>query len=104
MSDLRMTIDEAKADMWIEEVENQINLAESILRDIARDCYQDPSEDDTILRGIKTVAENAENAWNEVIGAFNTVTKNLRSTIKSIKDAVQRAQEKIEEAAAVFNK
>lgn len=104
MSGINMEIDEVKADMWIENVENQINMAEEILRDIARDCYQDPAEDDTILKGIKDVAQSAEDTWTDVIGAFNTVTSNLKESINKIKNAVEKAMEKIEEAAAVFKK
>ena len=32
--DLQLSIDEAKADMWIDNVENEIEMAESILRDL----------------------------------------------------------------------
>lgn len=103
--DLQLSIDEAKADMWIENVENEIEIAESILRDISRDCYQNNvHETDTILKGISDVAQTAENVWNEVFNAFHTVSGNLRGIINSLKEAVQKAQEVLDQAIDVFTK
>lgn len=104
MTGLKMTIDEAKADAWIEEVETQVQLAEEILQDISRDCYSDPADGDTILEGIQNVAKTAETVWSNVNSAFNTVTKNLKDTLSAIKNAVEKATEKIEDAASAFNK
>jgi hypothetical protein len=104
-NDLNLSIDEAKADMWISNVENEIEMAESILRDISRDCYQNNvHETDTILKGISDVAHTAEEVWGDVISAFETVTGTLHGFINSLKDAVAKAQDVLDFAVDVFSK
>ncbi len=104
-NDLKLSLDEAKADMWISNVQNEIEMAESILRDISRDCYQNNvHETDTILKGISDVARTAEDVWGDVISTFQTVTSTLNGFITSMKEAVGKAQEVLEYAVDVFTK
>lgn len=96
-----ISIDEARAKMWIQEVDEEIRDVEALLRKINQAASSIPGEDDDIMKGIEATCNTLNDFWTKMCNGFKSAGKSLTSVIDSLGKA---ASSVIEDINAVKSK
>lgn len=95
-----ISIDEAKAKMWIDDVNAELDAVEAILHKV-NNSLATPVGDDTIMEGISKVGEAMESAWTEMCRQFKLAQAKLPEVVNKI---VKAAQDVIDDANELKSK
>ena len=76
-----LNIDEARAKMWIDDVNNEITLVKDLLIKVSTASTTTPQEEDDIMKGIASTCTTMRYFWDKMCDGFG-------KTIDLIKDAV----------------
>lgn len=96
-----ISIEEAKAKMWIEDVNAELDAVERILNKVNESLSTVAGDDDTIMDGIVKIGNKMEEVWNEMCKKFKEVQAKLPGIVEMIKKA---AQDVIDDATELKNK
>ena len=84
-----MKIDEAKARIWIQDVEIELDAVEQIQKNVTEALMEIPEEQDDIFVGIVNTAQLLQGKWHTMCGGFKNATSHVKEAIDSIKQGVQ---------------
>jgi len=93
-----ISIDEAKAKIWMEDVNSELAAVESILKKVNGALTTVAGSDDSIMNGIYKVGTTMESAWNTMCTNFKSAQSKLAEAISKI---VSSAQNVINDADAL---
>lgn len=96
-----ISIDEAKAKIWMDDVNSELNAVESILRKVNGALTTVAGSDDSIMNGIYKVGVAMENAWTIMCNNFKSAQSKVAEAISKI---VVSAQNVIDDADALRTK
>lgn len=96
-----ISIDEAKAKIWMDDVNSELNAVESILRKVNGALTTVAGSDDSIMNGIYKVGVAMENAWAIMCNNFKSAQSKVAEAISKI---VVSAQNVIDDADALRTK
>ena len=82
MADL--SIDEAKAKQWIQDVNDEINSVEAILQKVTAASVAIPGEDDSIMNGIEGLCKTLSSFWDNMCKGFRTAENKLEELVNLI--------------------
>lgn len=91
-----MSIDEAKAQQWIHEVNSEIELVEELLRKVNQVSTTSVVADDTIMQGIYNTCNILQESWNRMCDRVKKSTGIIQSAIKLVAPAVQEVIENLD--------
>lgn len=81
---LDISLEEAQAKIWIDDVEAELKAVEEILKSV-RNALGDPAgSDDSIMNGIYTVAQAMENAWDKMCNTFKEAHDLTKQAVQKI--------------------
>lgn len=86
MADL--SIDEAKAKMWVDDVAAELKDVEVILKNVSGSLTTPIVAEDTIMQGIYNVGTSMENAWTTLCNEFVESTGKIAEAVSQIGKAV----------------
>lgn len=84
-----ISIDQARANMWIADVNNELEAVELVLKGVSGSLTSVAGTDDSIMEGIFKVGTAMENAWTNMCNNFKTAQSKLSQVIGRIFDAVE---------------
>ncbi len=79
-----LSIDEARAKVWMEDVNQEIEEVEALLKQINRAASAIPGEDDVIMQNIESTCNVLTDFWNQMCNGFKSANKSLASIIENI--------------------
>lgn len=86
MSDL--SIDEAKAKMWVDDVAAELKDVEVILKNVSGALTTPIVAEDTIMQGIYNVGTSMETSWTTLCNEFVDSTEKIAEAVSQIGKAV----------------
>ena len=89
-------IDEARARMWMDDVNNELELVQSVLNKTHTAIQTIPTDDDTIFQGIRKAGSTLATAWEKVCNCF-------RESRGLVGNAISHAATAAEELSAGIN-
>ena len=93
-----ISIEEAKAKVWLDDVNNELNEVEVILNKVNTCLTTVIGSDDTIMAGICNIGTAMENAWGNMCKAF----KNVQGSVgKVLSQLFTTAQNVVDDADAI---
>ncbi len=84
MGDYDVSIDEAKAKQWIQDVNDEIDSVQSILSKVNAASIAVPGEDDSIMMGIEGLCKNLSNFWDNMFKGFRTAENKLQELVEMV--------------------
>ena len=90
-----ITIKEAQAKQWVEDVNDEIESVRVILQKVTAASIAVPGEDDTIMNGIESTCRNLESAWKSMFDRFKQTSSKMMQLI----DLIAREARELEEKA-----
>lgn len=96
-----ISIDEAKAKIWLDDVNAEIDAVEGILKKVNSSVTTPAGSDDSIMKGIEKIGVAMENAWTAMCNHFKQSQSKLKEAIDMI---VRSAQTVIDDADSVKSK
>lgn len=79
MADIK--IDEARAKIWISDVQNELEIVEGVLKNVTTSITSIPTDDDVIFQGIRKAGETLKTGWNKVYNVFKDVGNIINDVI-----------------------
>lgn len=79
-----LSIDEARAKQWMQDVDQEIEEVEALLKLVSQARSSIPGEDDTIMEGIISTCEALNDFWTQMCNGFKSASKSLTSVIENI--------------------
>ena len=95
-----ISIEEAKAKIWMDDVKNELVAVEAILKKVNSSLMTTAETDDSIMKGIYKVGTAMETAWSKMCGNFKNAQKNLSDAISKIVISVDSV---VQDAEALKN-
>ena len=96
-----INIDEAKAKIWIGDVESEIDNVEKLIKKINGAVSEAAGEDDTIMQGIYKVGTTMEETWTVMCDGLKEATVQINNALTKI---FTQAQEVLEDIDTLKNK
>lgn len=94
-----LSIDEARAKAWIEEVNSELKMVTEITDKMTEVILSDPAKDDSIIKTFVGWGEKLNNCWSNISKGYRTCGDIMVSTINKIVTAVQEKLAQLEELA-----
>lgn len=82
-----ISIDQAKAKIWIADVNNELEAVSIILTGVSN-ALSTPPEDD-IMSAIEKVGRTMESAWTGLCNMFKTAQSKVEETVDKLFDTVE---------------
>ena len=82
-----LNIDEARARIWIADVENEIRIVKELLVKVSTASTTVPQEEDDIMKGIATTCETMRNFWDNMCEGFTGMVSKLIQSIEKMSSA-----------------
>ena len=95
-----ISIDEAKAKIWMDDVRNEINAVEAILKKVNGALTTVAGDDDSIMQGIYKVGTTMESVWTSMCNGFKSAHSILEEALTKL---VSSAQNVIDDADTLKN-
>ena len=92
-----LSIDGARAKVWVDDVYNAINRSTSILTELETECRMNPNEDDTILVGLNNAQEKLSKYYTNLKDAFTKTAQTIVNMFQTLDEHVENIKEKIVE-------
>lgn len=87
----KLKIDEAKALIWWQDVQTEINLTEETLHKVDEIVGETAGEDDDIYKALCSAAQSLRTSWDNMCAGFG-------NAMEKIKQSIEEFQRKKEEA------
>lgn len=100
MQGLDISIDEAKAKIWMDDVNAELAAVRSLLKKVNMANADVAGSDDTIMEGIYKVGVAMGNAWDKMCNVFDEVSGKITDGISKLGHAVQHVVEEAESIRA----
>lgn len=91
-----LSIDEAKAWVWVKDVENEIAAVEYVLKNVYASLTAVAGSDDTIMQGISSVGSILENVWTGMCNGFKEAQNALGEVFTKIGTTAQGILDELE--------
>lgn len=91
-----ISIDEAKAKIWMEDVNAELYAVEIILKNVNTSLTTVAGQDDTIMNGIYNVGKALESAWTTMTSNFKTAQNKIKQAITEIIASAQNVIDDID--------
>lgn len=91
-----MSIDEAKAKIWMDDVNAEINAVRVLLKKVNTANSTVAGVDDSIMSGIYTVGTALESAWTKMCNSFDEAQSKLAQAIAKIGKTVGDVLENVD--------
>ena len=95
-----MSIDEAKAKIWIDDVNAEISAVRTLLRKVNNANSTIAGVDDSIMDGIYTVGTALESAWTKMCNSFDEAQSKLVEAVAKIGKTVSGVLENVDSVKA----
>ena len=82
-----LNIDEARARIWIGDVENEIRIVKELLVKVSTASATTPEEEDDIMKGIATTCDTMRNFWEKMCEGFTGMVAKLVESIEKMSTA-----------------
>ena len=102
MQELDISIDEAKARIWMADVNAELEDVKYLLRKVNEATSDVAGSDDTIMEGIYKVGVAMGDAWNKMCSLFDQANSKISEGISKLDQTVQNVVEKVEAIRAKF--
>ena len=102
MQELDLSIDEAKAKIWMDDVNSELSAVRALLKKVNTANSEVVDSDDTIMGGIYKVGVAMGNAWDKMCNIFDDVQDKVRGGIDKIGQTVSNVVEEVEAIRAKF--
>ena len=89
MENLDISIDEAKAKIWMQDVNTELAAVRALLEKVNAATVEVAGSDDTIMNGIYNVGVAMGNAWTKMCSVFDQAQDNIVKSAERIGTAVQ---------------
>lgn len=99
MSLYDLSIDEARARQWIQDVYSEVNSVELVLAKIVKAQQEMPGDGDSVIAAIDKTAETCNTVWKTMIKAFKESCGFIEEAIMRYAKAGVAAKEAFEETA-----
>lgn len=96
MQNLDLSIDEAKAKMWMDDVNSELTAVRSLLKKVNTTNAEVVGSDDTIMQGIYNVGVAMGNAWDNMCNVFDDVQEKVAKGVSKIGETVQEVVEHVD--------
>ncbi len=96
-----ISIDEAKAKIWTDDVNAEIEAVRGILKDVNSSLTTVAGSEDKIMQGIYKIGTTMESVWNNMCNKFEESQGKLREALAKIGQAVQQV---VDDADSLKNK
>ena len=94
MADIK--IDEARAKIWISDVKNELELVETVLKNVTTSITTIPTDDDVIFKGIRKAGETLNNAWTKVCSVFKEVGNLVNDVVTRTTSTAEELHQEVE--------
>ena len=84
MANYDLSIDQARAEKWKNDVDVEIERVQELLKKVAAIQMTIPGDDDPIMQGITNVCENLESFWTSMIKGFRSASSEVDTAIQKI--------------------
>lgn len=84
-----ISIDEAKAKVWIDDVKSEITEVEGVLKKVTTAVTTAPGEDDDIMQGIESTCQVLSDFWTRMCQGFKSAGSAMTETIERIQKSGQ---------------
>jgi len=95
-----LSIDEAKAKAWIEDVKNELEEVRVITKNLTEVITSDPAQDDAVIKVFLGWGEKLNNCWTTMATGYRTCGEIMTGTINKIVTAVREKMAQLEELAS----
>lgn len=96
-----LNIDEARAKMWIDDVNNEITIVKDLLTKVSTVSTTTPQEEDDIMKGIASTCTTMRYFWDKMCDGFGKTINLLKDAVTNMVNATNQA---VEDAKTVENK
>ena len=96
--------DKIKAEMWIADVNMEIEQVNRILKDVNATCISTPDQEDPVYSVIAAFAQKATEFWGGMINGFRKAADNLGGIIKKFEQTTEIVSEGFQEVANKIGK
>ena len=79
-----LNIDEARARIWIADVENEIRIVKELLTKVSTASTTTPQEDDDIMKGIAATCSTMRSFWDKMCNGFAGMVKNITQSFEKM--------------------
>lgn len=90
MENLDISIDEAKAKDWMQDVNAELEAVRALLKKVNTANTEVAGSDDTIMQGIYNVGIAMESAWDKMCNIFDKAQDNIIESAKKMGETVQK--------------
>lgn len=98
-----LSIDEARAKIWVDDVKNEIEAVQIILQQVNTAVKMEESEkDDTIIQGLNSVGKSMDESWTKMCKTFIEAQDKVVEAIEHIGKAVGALLEVVEGLKGLF--
>jgi len=87
------TIDVARAQIWVKDVQQEVIEVEAVLTELRQKCWEDPNENDVLYKLLSKTGNILDDTWSAATVAY----KNAWGTLEESIDAFQKLGDKIED-------
>lgn len=94
MADIK--IDEARAKVWVSDVQNELEIVERVLKNVTTSITTIPTDDDVIFQGIRKAGETLNNAWTKVCGVFKEVGRLVNDVVNRTTSTAEELHQSVE--------
>lgn len=85
-----ISIDEARARQWIEDVNVEIENVEAVLKRVAEVSTTVPGEDDVIMNSIESTCRALSDFWGTMCSGFKKASKSIANVVDTINNATEK--------------
>lgn len=96
-----LNIDEARAKIWIDDVNNEITIVKDLLTKVSTVSTTTPQEEDDIMKGIASTCTTMRYFWDKMCDGFGKTINLLKDAVTNMVNATNQA---VEDAKTVENK
>ena len=100
MQGLDISIDEAKAKIWMDDVNAELSDVRHLLKRVNTAVADVAGSDDTIMEGIYKVGVAMGNAWDKMCNIFDEAGSKIREGLSKMGSTVQHVVQEVESVRA----
>lgn len=91
----KLKIDEAKALIWWQDVQTEINLTEETLHKVDEIVGTTAGEDDDIFKALSSAAVSLRESWDNMCEGFGSAMEKIKQSIEEIQRKKEEAVEEV---------
>lgn len=98
-----ISIDEARANTWIYDVETELDLVRTLMKKASTSITTPAGEDDTIMQGISKMGDQLNTVWTQACNVYEKATNLLKDALKAITKAGSEVMADLDSTKARIN-